>query len=55
MDEITKLADRLRAKQRRGEELGLEFEVEYGALTDEERDGAHGADGAAGRSWEGTV
>lgn len=38
MDEITELADRLRAKQRRGEELGLEFEIEFGALTDDERD-----------------
>lgn len=37
MDAITELADRLLARQRRGEEWGLEFEIEYGALTDEER------------------
>ncbi len=37
-DEVTELADRLLAKQRRGEELGVEFEIEFGALTDEERD-----------------
>jgi hypothetical protein len=37
MDEITELADRLRAKQRRGEELGLEFEIDFASLTDEER------------------
>ena len=37
-DVVTELADRLLAKQRRGEELGLEFEVEFGALTHEERD-----------------
>lgn len=38
MDEITELADRLRVKQRRGEGWELEFEVEYGGLTDEQRD-----------------
>jgi galactokinase/mevalonate kinase-like predicted kinase len=37
-DEVAELADRLLAKQRRGEELGVEFEIEFGALTDEERD-----------------
>jgi hypothetical protein len=37
-DEVAELADRLLAKQRRGEELGVEFEVEFGALTDDERD-----------------
>ena len=36
-DEITELADRLRAKQRRGEEPGLEFELDFASLTDEER------------------
>ena len=38
MDEITDLADRLRAKRRRGEEPGLEFEPDFASLTDEERD-----------------
>jgi hypothetical protein len=37
-DEVAELADRLLAKQRRGEELGIEFEIEFGALTDDERD-----------------
>ena len=37
-DEVTELADRLQAKQRRGEAWDLEFEVGFGALTDEERD-----------------
>ena len=32
-DEITDLADRLRAKQRRGEEPGLEFEIDFASLT----------------------
>jgi hypothetical protein len=50
-DEIRAMADRMRAKQRRGEELGLEFEIDFASLTDEERDefvalmeqrGAHG-------------
>ena len=36
--QVTELADRLLARQRRGEELGSEFEIEYGALTDDERD-----------------
>jgi hypothetical protein len=38
MDETTELADRLQAKQRRGEAWDLEFKIEFGALTDEERD-----------------
>ena len=38
MDRITELADRLLARQRRGERWDLEFEIEYGALTDEEQD-----------------
>lgn len=37
-DEIAELADRLRAKLRRGEEPGLEFEIEFASLTDDERD-----------------
>lgn len=37
-DEIAELADRLRAKRRRGEEPGLEFEIEFASLTDDERD-----------------
>jgi hypothetical protein len=36
-DEVTELADRVQAKQRRGEAWDLEFETEFGALTDEER------------------
>ena len=36
-DEIAQLADRMRAKMRRGEDPGLEFETEFGALTDDER------------------
>jgi hypothetical protein len=36
-DEVAELADRSLAKQRRGEELGIEFEIEFGSLTDEER------------------
>jgi hypothetical protein len=38
MDEIVDLADRMRAKQRRGEEPGIEFEIEFGALTAAEQD-----------------
>ena len=37
-DEIAELADRLRAKLRRGEEPGLEFEIEFASLTDDEPD-----------------
>jgi hypothetical protein len=37
-DEIADLADRLRAKQRRGEDVEFEFEIEWGALTDDERE-----------------
>lgn len=37
-DEVTELADRLQARQQRGESWDLEFEVEFGGLTDEQRD-----------------
>ena len=37
-DEVTELADRLQARQRRGEAWEFEFEIEFGALTDEQRD-----------------
>ena len=37
-DEVAELADRVLAKQRRGEELGIEFETDFPSLTDEERD-----------------
>jgi hypothetical protein len=36
-DEVTELADRVQARQRRGEGWDLEFETEFGALTDDER------------------
>jgi hypothetical protein len=36
-DVITELADRLRERMRRGEELGIEFELDFASLTDEER------------------
>jgi len=32
-DEVAELADRMRAKMRRGEDAGLEFEIEWHALT----------------------
>ena len=38
MDEIVDLADRIAAKQRRGEEWEFEFEIEFTALTEDERD-----------------
>jgi hypothetical protein len=38
MDEIADLADRMAAKHRRGEDPEFEFEIEWGALTGEERD-----------------
>jgi hypothetical protein len=38
MDEIADLADRMLAKHRRGEAPDFEFAIEWGALTDEERD-----------------
>jgi hypothetical protein len=53
-DEIADLADRLRAKQRRGEDPDFEFEIEFGALTADEQDAfvallrqrtAHGQEG----------
>jgi hypothetical protein len=37
-DEVTELADRVQARQRRGEDAGLEFEIEWHALTPEERE-----------------
>ena len=37
MDEITELADRLQAKQRRGEAWEFEFEIEFASFTDDER------------------
>jgi hypothetical protein len=37
-DEVADLADRMRAKMRRGEEPGIELAIEFGALTEEERD-----------------
>ncbi len=36
-DEVAELADRVQAKMRRGEDPGLEFEIEWHALTDDER------------------
>ena len=37
-DAIAELANRVRAKQRQGEEPGIEFELGFASLTDEERD-----------------
>lgn len=37
-DVVTELADRLRAKQRRGEDPGLEFEIDFHSLTPAEQD-----------------
>ena len=37
-DEVVELADRIEERRRRGEDYELEFELEWGALTDEERD-----------------
>jgi hypothetical protein len=37
-DHIADLADRMRAKQRRGEDLEFEFALEFGALTEDERE-----------------
>jgi hypothetical protein len=37
-DVVAELADRALAKHRRGEELGIEFELDFASLTDEERD-----------------
>jgi hypothetical protein len=38
MDEIAELADRMRAKQLRGEEPGMELAVDFFSLTGEEQD-----------------
>ena len=35
---VADLADRMRAKQRRREDIEFEFRIEWGALTDEARD-----------------
>jgi hypothetical protein len=48
-DEVTELANRVQARQRRGETWDLEFEIEWHSLTDEERKRVRGADGPAGR------
>ena len=37
-DHVRELADRAAEKQRRGEELGLEFELDFASLTDDQRD-----------------
>jgi hypothetical protein len=37
-DEVAELADRLRAKHRRGEEPGLQFRLDFASFTDDERD-----------------
>ena len=55
--EIADLADRMAAKHRRSEDLEFEFEIEWGALTGDERDDymallnqriAHGEEGLEG-------
>jgi hypothetical protein len=37
-DEVAELADRLQAKQRRGEEVDFEFEIDFASLTAAEQD-----------------
>lgn len=37
-DEVRELADRMREKMRRGEEPGLEFEIDFASLAPDERD-----------------